>query len=127
MIRRQRLWLIVFVLCVFASGLATGLILSRWVLTPPTGARLGPPPDPPAPAQIVARMRTNLDLTPQQEEQLLRLFEERRPRLAEFQQDVRARFERERQELRSELAKILTPQQLEKFDSIAPLPRGGYR
>lgn len=127
MIRRQRLWLIVFVLCLFAAGLATGLILSRWVLTPPMLARPGLPPEPPAPAQIVARMRANLDLTPQQEAQLLRLFEERRPKLTEFQQEVRARFERERRDLRIELAKILTPQQLEKFDSIAPRPPGEHR
>ena len=49
--------------------------------------------------------------------QLLQLFEERRNRLAEFQHDVRARFDREHESLRGSIQRILTPAQFERFES----------
>ena len=123
MTNRPRLWFVLFSAVVFTSGIATGLLLSG-PIGPPAFARPGggPPPFGPlrrdrAPTAIVDRMVEDLQLSGEQRQLLLRLFEERRSRLVEFQQDVRARFDQEHESLRASIQRILTPAQFERFES----------
>lgn len=124
MTNRPRLWFVLFSAVVFTSGIATGLLLSR-PIEPPAFARPGGGPPPffgplrrdPAPTAIVDRMVEDLQLSGEQRQLLLRLFEERRSRLVEFQQDVRARFDQEHESLRASIQRILTPAQFERFES----------
>ena len=123
MTNRPRLWFVLFSTVVFTSGVATGLLLSG-PIEPPAFARLGGPPPffgawrrNRAPTAIVDRMVEDLQLSGDQRQLLLRLFEERRSRLVEFQQDVRARFDQEHESLRASIQRILTPAQFERFES----------
>jgi Spy/CpxP family protein refolding chaperone len=61
-------------------------------------------------------MAHDLQLTATQREQLVQLFEERRSRLAAFQQNVRAQFDQEHETLRTAIERILTPEQFERFE-----------
>jgi Spy/CpxP family protein refolding chaperone len=58
------------------------------------------------------------------------VLKSRRERLNQMQHDVRERFDREQQELRAEIRKILTPEQQQKYDRLiqeAPQRGPGWR
>ena len=121
MTNRPRLWFTVFVLLVFLAGTAAGVLVGHLV-EPALFA--GPEERPPfrrlpgrerSPEGPIQRMTQDLDLSEEQQQQLSAIFERRRGRLAQFQQQVRARFDEEHESLRAEIEKILTPTQRERF------------
>lgn len=132
---KARLWFAAFVMMVFASGTATGLLLHR-VLEPLAWADApGRPPrgpghrPPPSPADLVARMSDDLGLSPDQRAQLQAILEARRGKLDAIEQEIRARFDQEHRELNAEISRILTPEQQKKFEQFQQRmrPRGRGR
>lgn len=120
----SRFWFAGFVLLVFVSGLALGVILTR---------TLGPraPFGPPligggrggdmmlrGPELRIDRLADVLNLTDAQRKELEGVFELRRGRLRKFRDEANTRFEAEQKELRAQIEKILTPEQLKRFDEL---------
>jgi len=123
---RTRLWIALFVLAVFVCGLSAGIGVSTWFgprpelrgargLFPPGGGRIGPQAF--VSEQILERLARDPNFTDDQRQRLEALFAERQDRFRQFNQDMRARFEREQASLHDEIAAILTPSQMEMFDA----------
>lgn len=122
---RREFWVALFVLVVFVSGLAAGIIVTRWSPFGWFGPRFGPPPfvgrefsGPPGRGRLMQRISERLDLTDQQEERLEQVFEARRERFRAEREAMRQRIETEEETFRSEIADILTPEQLETFNAV---------
>ncbi|HEX2453698.1 MAG TPA: hypothetical protein VHI99_08345 [Vicinamibacterales bacterium] len=131
---RVRVWFSLFVLAVFCLGLAAGVVIGRRMVGfpgPPFGpgfggpgrGRGGPPPE-----RLVERLTSELQLNADQRTQIDAILKARRQKLEDLQHDVHARFEREQQELRDEIRKVLTPDQQQHFDKLMQdEPRGPGR
>lgn len=61
---------------------------------------------------------SELDLNPQQEEELKGILEKQRSRIRELRQEMRPRFQEIRQEARVQIRARLTPEQKVKFDAL---------
>lgn len=121
---RARIWFALFVLAVFAVGLATGVMVG-WRLAPPPPAFQGRGYDgpggrgsgrPPSPARLIDRLDRELELTDEQRTRIQQIFEARREPLQRTQREMRERMEREQRELQAEIRKVLTAEQQPKFD-----------
>ena len=121
-----RLWIALFVLVVFVCGLSVGIGVSSWFGPraelrgargpfPPGGGRMGPQDF--VSEQIVRRLANDPDFSDDQRQRLEALFSERQDRFREFNQEMRARFETEQASLHDEIAAILTPSQMEIFET----------
>ena len=129
----MRLWVGLFVLVVFAIGAAVGMVLgplltlrSRPAFDQP-GPRRGSPP-PPFAERLLDRIATEIDLSLRQEQQLREIFESRRRRFREINEEVRDRFEIEREQMNADIGSILTPVQFGVFeDEIVRMRRRGPR
>ncbi len=138
---RTRIWFSLFVLAVFCVGLASGLVLGRWIGPPPRpaqprliggamgqGAGMGPGgmnPAGPPPGRLLERLDDVLDLSADQHAKVEQIFESRRRALETVQNEVLARAEKEQRELQDEIRKVLTPEQQQRFDRwLAEAPRG---
>lgn len=139
---RTKIWFALFVLAVFAIGLATGVLLGRRMarpffpadgpragmgpgMAPGSMARGGAPGGAP-PARLIERLQRDLDLTPEQRAEIEAIFEARRPKLEAVQRDVLDRARQEQRELQDDIRKVLTPEQQQRFDRwLQQPPRGG--
>ncbi len=121
-----RVWIALFVLVVFVCGLSVGIGVSSWFGPrgelrgargpfPPGGGRMGPQDF--VSEQIVRRLANDPDFSDDQQQRLEALFAERQDRFREFNQEMRARFETEQASLHDEIAAILTPSQMEIFET----------
>ena len=121
---RARIWFALFVLAVFCAGAATGALVV-WRLGPqgPGVAWQARGPDGPArlagpgrPGRLIDRLDRALQLTPDQETAIKRIFETRQEPLQRAQREMRERIDQEQRELTAEIRKVLTAEQQEKFD-----------
>jgi hypothetical protein len=123
---QQRIWFAVFVLVVFCTGMASGILIGRRMM-PESLAGIGPPLVAPGifvppsgragqPALIVDRLTEILALSPDQREHLEDILSGSRKRATAAQHDVRTRFEIEQRTLRDEIRQILTPDQQVRFE-----------
>jgi hypothetical protein len=124
---KTRLWIALFVLAVFVCGLSVGIGVSAWFgpraemrgargpFPPGGGGRMGPQGF--VSEQIVQRLGSDPSFSDEQRQRLEALFAERQDRFREFNRDMRARFETEQASLHDEIAAILTPSQMELFES----------
>lgn len=116
--RTARAWFGVFVAVVFGAGVATGLLLHHY-LEPPLAADTPPrffvaPPG----ARLTTLMADELELTPEQQQQLASILAARRQKLGELRQTLRLHFEREATGVGAEIAHILTPAQRKRFEAL---------
>ena len=120
---RTRLWAGLFVLVVFAAGLAAGVVVRPWIS--PVGPRgfgtPGPPVGPPT-ERMTRRLfdrigAADIDLTPEQDRQLRAVFQTRQRRLRDMNEEVRGLFETQQEQMNAEIAEILTPEQMEIFEN----------
>jgi Spy/CpxP family protein refolding chaperone len=122
---RARIWFALFVLAVFAAGLAAGVMIG-WRLAPappafdrggfPGPGGRGPGGRPPSAARLIDRLDRELGLTAAQRASIEQIFESRREPLERAQREMRERMEREQREFQNEIRKVLTPEQQPKFD-----------
>ncbi len=110
--KRRYIWFAVFVLVVFVVGAAGGVVTDR-LLRPPAG---GEGEVRPGPLRVRHRLGVDLNLTADQQRQLDAIFAARRDRIAKIQDEMQARFMTEQKEFRDEIAKILTPDQRNRFE-----------
>jgi uncharacterized membrane protein len=122
-----RLWVGLFVLVVFIAGLGAGVAVRPliWMNSgPPAGfgrpglaGRPGGPPPARMTERLLDRIAADIDLPAEQDQQLREVFETRRQRLREINDEVRARFETEQEQMNDDIAAILTPDQMEIFEN----------
>jgi hypothetical protein len=142
---RARIWFSLFVLAVFCVGGAIGFIVGRHAPPFPgeprglfasgpegrgprplfgPGRRGGPPPfgfdrgpggGPPLPADLVARLASELQLDSAQQDQVKKILDEHRAHLDEVHREARERFGKEQEELQNAVRGVLHPDQQEKF------------
>ena len=118
--KNARLWVVLFAMVLFLSGLAAGVVLRPWF-----GLGLGGFAPPRAPGRVaprnaqalIERVATQIELSDQQRERLEQLFDARRQRFREINLEVRQRFEAEQEDLRAQIGEILTPAQVEIFEN----------
>lgn len=123
----SRVWFAGFVLIVFVSGLGVGVILTR-SLTAPRPAPFGFPGEGlrgggrammmRGPELRIDRLAETLGLNDSQRKDLDALFQTRRDRLRTFRDEANKRFEDEQKEIRAQIEKILTADQLKRFDEL---------
>ena len=114
-----RVWVGLFVLVVFLAGLAAGVAAAPWLRFDPRpgfGSFRGPGP-PPVSSRLIERMSSTLDLTDDQTVRLEAVLDARRDTFRAISRDMRNRVEAERETFRSAIAEILTPEQMERFES----------
>lgn len=118
----MRLWAGLFVLVVFVAGVAAGVAVRPWMTSDPRPA-FGPrgPRGRPPPARMTQRLldriATTIDLSDAQDRQLRDVFEARRQRFREINDEIRNQFETERAQMTADIAAILTPAQMEIFEN----------
>jgi hypothetical protein len=141
---RARVWFSLFVLAVFCVGGAIGFIAGRHAPPLPgeprsafdggldgrgprpmfgPGRRGGPPPfgrgpgggPPPLPADLVARLTSELQLDTAQQDQVKKILDEHRAHLDQVHREARERFDKEQEELQNAVRGVLHPDQQEKF------------
>jgi Spy/CpxP family protein refolding chaperone len=129
---RVRIWFALFVLVVFAVGLAGGVIAGRVVTRRPAiergverdrGPRDFGPGGPgsrrgggPPPRVLADRLAKDLGLTAEQQAKVEAVLTASREHVESLQRDVRERLDAEQRNLRDEIRKVLTPEQQQKFD-----------
>jgi hypothetical protein len=125
---RPPAWVPVVVLSVTAlAGGLVGVAVDRTLLSPPRV--LTPFSEPRAieasPAMrrvFVAQLAKRLDLTAEQRTAVEALIERELPRVRMTVDSVRQLFERRMAEPRAQMAKILTPEQMKKFEALQLTP-----
>ena len=120
--RSTRLWAGLFVLLVFVAGLAAGVVVRPWLVPgPPRGfgprGLVGRPSPDRMTERLLERISAEIDVTPEQDQRLRAVFDGRQRRLREINEEVRGRFETQQAEMNAEISAILTPEQMEIFES----------
>ena len=126
-----RLWAGLFVLVVFVSGLAAGVLVRPWLRFSPgpprglgTRGMVGRPAPDRMTERLLERISTEIDLTLEQDQGLRAVFDGRQQRLREINEEVRDRFETQQAQMNAEIAAILTPEQMEIFQNEILSMRG---
>ena len=121
-IRSTQVWVAAFVIVVFACGLAAGALLGpRFGPGGQSGfdrrpAGMGFPSPGSRGPRLVERIVEELALSEEQRTELEEVFTARRDRFRAINEEVRARFDTERGDMRAALEEILTAEQLEQLD-----------
>ena len=130
---RAKIWFALFVLVVFCAGAAAGVFVGRGFDGRERSWRGGPPPSGPGPGRgggpppevLLRRLTDDLDLDAAQREEVGRVLRASRDRIEGLQRDVRQQFDREQQNLREEIRKVLRPEQQERFEQTFGQGRRG--
>ncbi|HJO37787.1 MAG: Spy/CpxP family protein refolding chaperone [Vicinamibacterales bacterium] len=129
-----RIWLALFVVVVFAGGIGAGVLAGTWLTPSDRMPRRSIADDRPqdddsedrfrdgrrgaSPERLIGRLADELELTPEQRDELDALFDEQRDRMRSLNEGVREQFRSAQQELRSAIAEILTAEQQERFAEL---------
>ena len=140
--RRTIAWFSAFVIVVLLIGIASGILLDRFLIRPqgdrmgrggapglgmqqgmpPRGMRQGPggpgPGAGPMRPGLEERLAKQLELTPAQKDQVKAILERRRTRLDEVRTETQKRMEKEQEDLRAEIRGVLTESQKKRFDEV---------
>lgn len=99
----------------FILGLLLGAALGSWGHRAAVRCFMRPP----EPGRMIEHLSRELKLDPSQKEAVRAVFEARRGQAEAMRKEHEARFEAMRVEVRAELAKVLRPEQLARFDELA--------
>jgi Spy/CpxP family protein refolding chaperone len=102
----------IVVLIAFLGGLAVGVIGDRiWLLHRPRVAHA-------ITERILGRLDHDLDLTPQQHQQVKKILEAHAARMQQISEGVRPQIRQEIDQNNAEIARVLTPDQRAKFEQL---------
>jgi len=107
----------IVVLIAFLGGLAVGVIGDRiWLLHRPPGASRHAAHA--ITERILGRLDHDLDLTPQQHQQVKQILEAHAARMQQISETVRPQLRQEIDQNNAEIAHVLTPEQRAKFEQL---------
>jgi len=142
--KRTIVWLGAFVIVVMLIGVASGILLDRFLLRPPPGRlgsvfdrgprmeqrmgqggmgsrSMGPGPGRAqmlGPGGLLERLARELGLTAAQKEQVGAILSRRRARLEEVRAEMQGRMQKEQSDLRAEIRQVLDEKQQKRFDEV---------
>jgi Spy/CpxP family protein refolding chaperone len=111
---RPTLWLVAAVVLVFLAGAVIGVFLDRSVLSHRGGEARRPPSHFPS-LEIMAR---ELNLSADQQARIKEIFERNEERFRELRGDIRKHLDDIRNQLKDEIDKVLTPEQVKKLQKM---------
>ncbi len=116
---------------IFVLGVVCGATVERWILLSqnrPFNFK-GPPPHDSfrggrgggrGPAEhLMQRFTHELDLTPEQEQQIKRILDESRESIQKLRHETHAMLENQTRGVREKIRELLTPDQQKKYDQIS--------
>ena len=139
--KRTLVWFSAFVIVVMLIGVASGILLDRFLIRPSgdrmarggqgpgmqprmpsRGMRQGPAGQAPGPGAmrpgLEDRLALQLDLTAAQKEQVGAILSRRRAKLDEVRGEMQKRMEKEQADLRTEIRAVLNENQKKRFDEV---------
>jgi Spy/CpxP family protein refolding chaperone len=130
----QRVWLATCVSLIFLIGASVGVLVDHFLLKPPPPA-VGPVRPDAGPAfsggppidRVLQDLDHALTLTATQRQRIVEILNARLPHLREMQAEARDRFNMEQKSLHADISAVLTPEQIKRFDEMAPIPAGPGR
>jgi len=111
---RPTLWLAAALVAVFLAGAVSGIFLDRSVLS----RRGGEPRRPAGHFPSMDMMARELNLSAEQQAKIKAIFERNEERFRELRGDIRQHLESIRQQLKEEIDKVLTPEQIKKLQDM---------
>lgn len=114
---RMRIILWVVIVGVFVLGCVTGASLDSLYRARAGGAR-GEMRGPHGPDQMVEKMRRDLNLNDQQSQQIRAILDDTRNQYKSLHTEVRPRYDAIRQQARTRIRAVLTPEQQPGFDAM---------
>ena len=134
MFNRTHVWFAAFVLIVFAGGIAAGVALDRSVWRVGRGpggsgagfrsGRDGGRRDGPPTEAFVRDLDQNLALSPDQEAKITAIIDASRPHMRALQEETSKKFADEQKSLHDAIVKVLTAEQVKKFEESSRGPFG---
>jgi Spy/CpxP family protein refolding chaperone len=106
---------VLLVFLVFVLGITLGSIGTRLYITHQRVEHSKAERNPVGTTEMFTK---HLDLSPEQQKQIETILNETRARYAEIHKEADPAYEEARQESREEIRKILTPEQLSKFEDL---------
>ena len=113
----MRLWAGLFVLMVFSAGLAAGFVVRPWLDPDPSRRGRGEARPSARTESLLDRLDARADLSDDQRRRLLEVFEASRLRFREINGRVREQFQAERAQMNTEIANILTAEQMQVYEN----------
>ncbi len=113
----MRLWAGLFVLMVFSAGLAAGFVARPWLDPDPPRRGRGEARPSARTESLLDRLDARADLSDDQRRRLLEVFEASRLRFREINGRVREQFQAERAQMNTEIANILTAEQMQVYEN----------
>ncbi|MGB8951922.1 MAG: hypothetical protein WCC06_04565 [Candidatus Aminicenantales bacterium] len=117
--KRIKFWIIFSLVIVFIAGAVGGIFCERYLVSKKWGARKR--------ASFRPHSFQELNLTSDQEGKIKAIFKENDVRIRELRSDYYKRLGEIRSQLKSEVDKVLTPEQKQKLESMIQKFRGQRR
>ena len=111
---KLKLWIAFAAVLVFAAGLVAGIFIDKSVLFRRPGHEGRRGPHPPS----LDHLARELGLTPLQKEQIGQIFKQNEERLKVLREQIDARMDEARSQLKNELEKVLTAEQKQKLEAM---------
>ncbi|MCX8159555.1 MAG: periplasmic heavy metal sensor [Candidatus Saccharicenans sp.] len=111
---KYKFWVTLSLIAVFILGVAVGVFGDRWFLEkkkPVPRQRQEPFPT----LEVISK---ELQLTPEQEEKIREVFKRSEERFQAFRKDVHARLTELREQLKTEMDEVFTPEQEKKMQEL---------
>lgn len=111
---KYKLWVTLSLIAVFILGVAVGVCGNRWLLEkkkPPSRQRQEPFPT----LEVISK---ELQLTPEQEEKIREVFKRSEERFQAFRKEVHTRLTELREQLKTEMDEVFTPEQEKKMQEL---------
>jgi hypothetical protein len=132
--RKAALWFAVFAVVVYASGVASGVLLHRFAAGTPGPVHVvgGPVPlrHAPNPTRLTRQLTHQLSLSGEQSARIRSILEQRRGVVRHMHRDLREqarrRFVEEQGSLRTEIRAVLNAEQQAKFDALVSRGPEGF-
>jgi Spy/CpxP family protein refolding chaperone len=125
-----KVWKVILAtLVIFAAGFVTGNLLTRRPVPKPIEKKVAETnAAPPSPWMVqqrfLAKMKTELNLTPEQYERLDKIFAESRERMKILMDIIEPEWRGELRDVREKILAELQPEQRAKFEEMLKHPRG---
>lgn len=111
---KYKLWVTLSLIAVFILGVAVGVCGNRWLLEkkkPTSRQRQEPFPT----LEVISK---ELQLTPEQEEKIREVFKRSEERFQAFRKEVHTRLTELREQLKTEMDEVFTPEQEKKMQEL---------
>ncbi|MBS3819522.1 hypothetical protein KGY73_08485 [bacterium] len=114
--KHYKLWIILSMIFLFATGVVCGILLDTHILAQklPTPPKKEPPPHFPT----LETFAQKLNLSEEQKEEIKEIFQRNEERLKEFKKQIHHKFASMRSQLQDEIKEVLTDEQWAQMEAM---------